>query len=49
MWKYNEDQLNELRKLAYEFPGVGSISELTSGTTQLKQILVDYCIFHSFR
>ncbi len=38
MWRYSEDQLNELRKFVYKFPGVVSISELPIGTTQLKQM-----------
>ena len=38
MWRYYEDQLNELRKFAYKFPCVGSISELPSGTTQVHQM-----------
>ncbi len=38
MWRYYEDQLNELRTFAYKFPGVGSISELSSGTTQVNQM-----------
>jgi hypothetical protein len=38
MWRYYEDQLNELHKFAYKSPGVRSISELPSRTTQLKQM-----------
>jgi hypothetical protein len=38
MWRYYKDQLNELRKFAYKFPGVGSISKLPSGTTQVNQM-----------
>ena len=38
MWRYYENQLNKLRKFAYKFPGVGNVSELSSKTTQLKQM-----------
>jgi hypothetical protein len=38
MWRYYKDQLNKLCKFAYKFPGVGSISELPSGTTQVNQM-----------
>ncbi len=38
MWRYYENQLNELGKFACKFPGVGSISKLPSRTSQLKQM-----------
>ncbi len=38
MWRYYEDQLNKLRKSVYKFPGVRSISELPSKTTQVNQM-----------
>ncbi len=38
MWRYYKDQLNELCKFAYKFPGVGSISKLPSGNTQVDQM-----------
>ncbi len=37
MWRYYEDQLNELHKFRYKFPGVGSISKLPSGTLSLNR------------
>ena len=38
MWRYYEDQLNEVKKFAYKFPGVSNISKLPSGTNQLRQM-----------
>jgi hypothetical protein len=38
MWRYYENQLNKLRKFAYKFPGVRSISGLPSRTTQVNQM-----------
>lgn len=38
MWRYYEDQLNEVKKFAYKFPGVANISQLPSGTNQLRQM-----------
>ncbi len=38
VWRYYEDQLNELSKFAYKFLGVGSAPELPSRTIQLKQM-----------
>lgn len=38
MWRKYEDELNELRKFAYKFPGVGSLSELPSGTNQVREM-----------
>jgi hypothetical protein len=38
VWRYYEDQLNEVKKFAYKFPGVSNISQLPSGTNQLRQM-----------
>jgi hypothetical protein len=38
MLRYYKDQLNELHTFAYKFPGVRSISELPSRTTQINQM-----------
>ena len=31
MWRYYENELNEVKKFAYKFPGVGNISQFPSG------------------
>ncbi len=38
MWRKYENELNEVRKFALKFPGVGSLSRLPSGTAQLQQM-----------
>ncbi len=38
MWRYYENELNEVNKFAYKFLGVGNISQLPSGTNQLRQM-----------
>ncbi len=44
MWRYYKDQLNELRKFTYKFPGVRSISKLPSGATQVNQMKLPHII-----
>ena len=38
LWRKYENELNEVRKFALKFPGVGNLSRLPSGTTQLQQM-----------
>jgi hypothetical protein len=39
LWRKYENELNEVRKFALKFPGVGNLSRLpTSGTAQLQQM-----------
>ena len=38
LWRKYENELNEVRNFALKFPGVGNLSRLPSGTTQLQQM-----------
>ena len=38
MWRKYKTELNEVRKFALKFPGVGNLSRLPSGTAQLQQM-----------
>jgi hypothetical protein len=38
LWRKYENELNEVRKFALKFPGVGNLSRLPSGTAQLQQM-----------
>jgi len=38
LYRMYESQMTLLKKYAYKFPGVGSLSQLPSGTTQLQQM-----------
>jgi hypothetical protein len=38
LWRKYENELNEVRKFALKFPGVGGLSRLPSGTAQLQQM-----------
>jgi len=38
LWRKYESELNEVRKFALKFPGVGNLSQLPSGTAQLHQM-----------
>ncbi len=38
LWRKYENELNEVRKFALKFPGVGNLSRLPSGTAQLEQM-----------
>ena len=38
MWRKYETELNEVRKFALKFPGIGNLSRLPSGTAQLQQM-----------
>jgi hypothetical protein len=38
MWCYYKNELNEVKKIAYKFLGVANISQLPSGTNQLRQM-----------
>jgi hypothetical protein len=38
LWRKYENGLNEVRKFALKFPGVGGLSRLPSGTAQLQQM-----------
>jgi hypothetical protein len=38
LWRKYENELNEVRKFAFKFPGVGNLSRLPSRTAQLQQM-----------
>ncbi len=38
LWRKYENELNEVRKFALKFPGVGNLSRSPSGTAQLQQM-----------
>ena len=38
LWRNYENELNEVRKFALKFPGIGNLSRLPSGTAQLQQM-----------
>ena len=38
MWRKYKNELNEVRKFALKFLGVGSLSRFPSGTAQLQQM-----------
>jgi hypothetical protein len=38
LWRKYKNDLNEVRKFALKFPGIGSLSRLPSGTAQLQQM-----------
>jgi len=38
LWRKYENELNEVRKFALKFPGVGNLLRLPSGTAQLQQM-----------
>ena len=38
LWRKYKNELNEVRKFALKFPGVGNLSRLPSGTAQLQQM-----------
>ena len=38
LWRKYKNELNEVRKITLKFPGVGSLSRLPNGTTQLQQM-----------
>jgi hypothetical protein len=38
LWRKYENELNEVRKIALKFPGVGNLSRLPSRTAQLQQM-----------
>jgi hypothetical protein len=38
LWRKYKSELNEVRKFALKFPGIGNLSRLPSGTTQLQQM-----------
>ena len=38
MWRNYENELNEVKKFAYKFPGAANISQLPSRTNQLWQM-----------
>ncbi len=38
LWRKYKSELNEVRKFALKFPGIGNLSRLPSGTAQLQQM-----------
>jgi hypothetical protein len=38
LWRKYKTELNEVRKFALKFPGIGNLSRLPSGTAQLQQM-----------